>query len=182
MCTCPWDQALFDTGACQTEWLLQAVCVRSSAPLQAACKPASPLHPAPCNNHRVIYVSTFQPRGSYWLPLSSPTLPVLPVLVHYFAGVRCFREAEAAHFCTGTYKTMRKIKEGSEFPSLILYPACAFAWLVPCTSLQTEDLYIIQSKSQLEGCCIVFPVNLLLLHKTMSSSFCSSHQVCSEKG
>jgi len=32
--------------------------------------------------------------------------------------VTCSREAEAAHFCTGTYKTMGRISECTQLPAL----------------------------------------------------------------
>lgn len=86
--------------------------------------------------------------------------------------------AEAAHFCAGTSESTGRIKESEEFPSLIL---SVHLKVVSSTrqEKETEDSSITCSRG---GCCRVFPVNLLLLHKTMSSSFCSSRQVCSEKG
>lgn len=86
--------------------------------------------------------------------------------------------AEAAHFCAGTSESTGRKKECKEFPSLILSVRLK---VVSSTSQEkeTEDPSITHSRG---GCCRVFPVNLLLLHKTMSSSFCSAHQVCPEKG
>lgn len=189
MCTCPQGQALFDTGfrASSAGWLLQAICIRTFAPLHAAgCLQASlPSRILFCEiSHWMIYVNIFQPWGCYWLRLPSWYSP---------SSLCCFitlPESRVSEKLKQHISVQAPLKPRGKYKNTWSSQALSSIQLVhldgwfpaQASEGETEDLYIIRSKSQLEGCCIVFPVNLLLLHKTMSSFFCSSRQVCSEEG
>lgn len=153
--------------------------------LQAACKAASPL--ACCSVNSL----TARFRGTSFSPgvatgCSNCLEHSLSFLCWFTASPEpCALEKLKKHiFEQAPIKPQGKEKNtrSSQVVSSVQL-VCLEGWFPAQASKgETEDLYRTGSKSQLEGCCRVFPVNLLLLHKTMSSSFCSSRQVCSEKG
>lgn len=87
--------------------------------LQAACKPGSPhAHAALWNQSTDDLYEHLSALGLLLAAASVLKIPSPLAAGSSLCQVTCSREAEAAHFCTGTYKTMGRICECMQLPAL----------------------------------------------------------------